>query len=174
MALPRACGARTSPPAPILQSRPFISSHLTSSGTLSRRAISRSYKHPQSLLCRCSSSSSSSSSSSAATDGCSDWDWNRWSRHFSETDQAENFSSVLKVTILLEFHFFDLWLLGVWFRFVDFSWIFFSFDSFRNLWRNPCISKKFCFCYFCYFCFFLNLSVSTWRCNWERGFFGSC
>ncbi|XP_039143049.1 protein EXECUTER 2, chloroplastic isoform X1 [Dioscorea cayenensis subsp. rotundata] len=96
MALPRACGARTSPPAPILQSRPFISSHLTFSGTFSRRAISRSYKHPQSLLCRCSSSSSSSSSSSAATDGCSDWDWNRWSRHFSETDQAENFSSVLK------------------------------------------------------------------------------
>ncbi|KAM0932929.1 putative protein EXECUTER [Dioscorea sansibarensis] len=96
MALPRACGGRTSPPAPILQSRTFIFSHITFSGTLSRRRISRTYKHPPSLLCRCSSSFSSSSSSSAAANGCSDWDWNRWSRHFSETDQAENFSSVLK------------------------------------------------------------------------------
>ncbi|XP_010243014.1 PREDICTED: protein EXECUTER 2, chloroplastic-like [Nelumbo nucifera] len=35
-----------------------------------------------SLSCRCSNSS--------------DWDWNRWTRHFSEIEQAENLASVLK------------------------------------------------------------------------------
>ncbi|KAL0307971.1 UNVERIFIED_CONTAM: protein EXECUTER 2, chloroplastic [Sesamum angustifolium] len=39
----------------------------------------------------CSSSSACSSSSSSA-----DWDWNRWTRHFSEIEQAENYASVLK------------------------------------------------------------------------------
>ncbi|KAJ0962845.1 hypothetical protein J5N97_027967 [Dioscorea zingiberensis] len=95
MALERACGSRTPPPVPIRQSSPLISSHLTFSGTLFRSRILRTYKHPPAVPCRCSSSSSSSSSAAGAN-GFSDWDWNRWSRHFSETDQAENYSSVLK------------------------------------------------------------------------------
>lgn len=46
------------------------------------------------LCCSCSENNST-------IDGCTgsslQWDWNQWSRHFSEIEQAESFASVLKV-----------------------------------------------------------------------------
>ncbi|KAF4372215.1 hypothetical protein F8388_002220 [Cannabis sativa] len=42
------------------------------------------------LHCRCTNSSTDCNGSSL------EWDWNRWSRHFSETEQTESFASVLK------------------------------------------------------------------------------
>ncbi|KAL1810318.1 hypothetical protein ACET3Z_027308 [Daucus carota] len=53
--------------------------------------------------CRCSGDGNGGvgdrnvSTSNVCKDGsCLDWDWNRWNRHFSEIEQAESFSSVLK------------------------------------------------------------------------------
>ncbi|XWS60721.1 hypothetical protein CRYUN_Cryun07bG0060000 [Craigia yunnanensis] len=44
-----------------------------------------------SLRCCCNNPGSSNSISSS-----SEWDWNRWCRHFSEIEQAESYASVLK------------------------------------------------------------------------------
>lgn len=44
-------------------------------------------------------SSSTCSSSSSSSSPSADWDWSRWTRHFAEIEQAENYASVLKVPI---------------------------------------------------------------------------
>ncbi|XP_010251274.1 PREDICTED: protein EXECUTER 2, chloroplastic-like [Nelumbo nucifera] len=56
-------------------------SNLNFAGSILNKYMWRSVKN-SSLSCRCSNSL--------------DWDWNRWSRHFSEVEQADNFSSLLK------------------------------------------------------------------------------
>ncbi|GMH21478.1 hypothetical protein Nepgr_023320 [Nepenthes gracilis] len=70
---------------------------------LHRKSCNRNNKTSNLYYCRCCSSSSiSSGSSSNANDtsnvisSASEWDWNRWTRHFSEIEQAESYASVLK------------------------------------------------------------------------------
>ncbi|XP_020230293.1 protein EXECUTER 2, chloroplastic [Cajanus cajan] len=48
---------------------------------------SRRNRNNTTLCCRCTLNSDDTSHN---------WDWNRWCRHFSEIEQAENFASVLK------------------------------------------------------------------------------
>lgn len=66
-----------------LQTKPQLSSSSSSSSARNPRSSS--------FHCRCINSSSDCDGSSL------EWDWNRWSRHFSEIEQAESFASVLKV-----------------------------------------------------------------------------
>ncbi|KAF5206919.1 Executer 2 protein [Thalictrum thalictroides] len=55
-------------------------SNLSFIGSIANKPNSRNFNLP----CRCSISNSS------------DWDWNRWTRHFSDIEQAESVASVLK------------------------------------------------------------------------------
>ncbi|RVX18644.1 Protein EXECUTER 2, chloroplastic [Vitis vinifera] len=46
------------------------------------------------LCCRCSNNPTIANNGNSSSS--SGWDWNQWSRHFSEIEQAESFASVLK------------------------------------------------------------------------------
>lgn len=59
-------------------------------------------KNPKSFCCRCSSDGGESSGGNSS---CLGWDWNRWTRHFSEIEQAESYASVLKVPFSFSFSF---------------------------------------------------------------------
>ena len=62
-----------------------LSSSSSSSSSRSRKSSN--------LCCRCSESDSYGEDCAGSS---LEWDWNRWSRHFSEVEQAESFASVLK------------------------------------------------------------------------------
>ncbi|KAL7139021.1 hypothetical protein ABFS83_09G022600 [Erythranthe nasuta] len=100
------------------QLRPSSSSSISPDTLKKKSSINLPYKflirrrNNPTLSCRCSSNFdeiknysdgdsnniTSYSSSSAATclSASADWDWNRWTRHFAEIEQAENYASVLK------------------------------------------------------------------------------
>ncbi|OAY47762.1 protein EXECUTER 2, chloroplastic [Manihot esculenta] len=58
--------------------------------------LSKNRKNSLFHRCRCSNSDNYDGNISGAASSSLAWDWNRWSRHFSEVEQAESFASVLK------------------------------------------------------------------------------
>ncbi|XP_018686810.2 protein EXECUTER 2, chloroplastic-like isoform X2 [Musa acuminata AAA Group] len=94
MVVANACGAAAAAAATTTLLRPSPSRearHLSLAGPALRRSILRAERGSPSLSCRCSNSATTS----GGDDG-GHWDWNRWSRHFSDTDLAESLSSALK------------------------------------------------------------------------------
>ncbi|KAF8390407.1 hypothetical protein HHK36_024933 [Tetracentron sinense] len=86
MVVANAWGVRSATPLPQFRHLCFDfsakkGSNLSFVGPIFHKTIPRNGRN-SSLCCRCSNSS--------------DWDWNRWSRHFSEVEQIESFASVLK------------------------------------------------------------------------------
>lgn len=75
-----------------LQTKPPISSSSASSSS-----SSSSIRKLRNSTFRCGCSSSSFNNRNDSNGSSLEWDWNRWSRYFSEIEQAESFSSVLKV-----------------------------------------------------------------------------
>lgn len=69
--------------------------------------LSKNRKNSLFHRCRCSNSDNYDGNISGAASSSLAWDWNRWSRHFSEVEQAESFASVLKVPLLFFGWFLD-------------------------------------------------------------------
>ncbi|KAI9087563.1 hypothetical protein K1719_030433 [Acacia pycnantha] len=57
--------------------------------------FSRRNRKNSDFCCRCTATTHNNDDNGNGPSSL-DWDWNRWSRHFSEIEQAENFASVLK------------------------------------------------------------------------------
>ncbi|XP_038990333.1 protein EXECUTER 2, chloroplastic-like [Phoenix dactylifera] len=96
MAVANAWGSATPPlSSPLLRRSgpPSREVHLSFTGVALSRPVLRGERGGATLPCRCSTPAVTPGGGGG---GYSDWDWNRWSSHFSETDQAENFVSVLK------------------------------------------------------------------------------
>ncbi|KAI4341402.1 hypothetical protein MLD38_026131 [Melastoma candidum] len=55
---------------------------------------SRGRRRSPALVCSCGKGVGVGAEASGGS--CSEWDWNRWNRHFAEIEQAESFASVLK------------------------------------------------------------------------------
>lgn len=72
-----------------------------------RRSALRSDRCPPALSCLRGDSVPTNTGSGGIHH---DWDWNRWSQHFSEIDQTESFSSLLKVSAVLDCSFLFLML----------------------------------------------------------------
>ncbi|THU46039.1 hypothetical protein C4D60_Mb09t00770 [Musa balbisiana] len=99
MVVANACGAAAAAAATTTLLRPSPSRearHLSFAGPALRRSILRTERGSPSLSCRCSNSATTSGGDDGGR-SCSHWDWNRWSRHFSDTEQAESLSSALKI-----------------------------------------------------------------------------
>ncbi|RWV95580.1 hypothetical protein BHE74_00056067 [Ensete ventricosum] len=103
MVVANACGAAAAAAATATLLRPPPSRearHLSLAGPALRRPILlMAERGAPSLSLRCSNSATTSGGGDGGG-SCSHWDWNRWSQHFSDTDQAESLSSALKVVAL--------------------------------------------------------------------------
>ncbi|XP_059643425.1 protein EXECUTER 2, chloroplastic isoform X2 [Cornus florida] len=61
-------------------------------GRIGHKPLLRKFKNSK-LGCRCSTDNNNHNNNISSS---SQWDWNRWTRHFSEIEQAETFASILK------------------------------------------------------------------------------
>ncbi|URE49136.1 hypothetical protein MUK42_15336 [Musa troglodytarum] len=89
------------PPGPLLRPPKLEPSSrelhfLSLAASSPRRPALRRNRGPPALFCQRGDFASNNTTSGGGGGICSDWDWNRWNQHFSETDQAESFSSLLK------------------------------------------------------------------------------